>query len=26
VGIVAAIIPAWRTARTRIVDGLRAIA
>ncbi len=26
VGVVAAIIPAWRTARTRIVDGLRSIA
>jgi putative ABC transport system permease protein len=25
VGIVAAAFPAWRTARVRIVDGLRAI-
>ena len=26
VGVVAALIPAWRAARVRIVDGLRAVA
>ena len=26
VGIVAALIPAWRAARVRIVDGLRSVA
>ncbi len=26
VGVVAAMIPAWRAARVRIVDGLRAVA
>ena len=26
VGVVAAALPAWRTARVRIVDGLRAVA
>ncbi len=26
VGVVAAVVPAWHTARVRIVDGLRAVA
>ena len=26
VGVVAALVPAWRAARVRIVDGLRAVA